>query len=152
MLDQIDHVNLVVDDLEGMVAFYRDVLGMRISKTATISGDWIEKVVGIPNAIGNVVYLEMSNGPRVELIEYVTPKGDRPAGLGKPNTLGLRHLAFRVTEIEVLTERLRVAGVTVFSDPQTVPDAQVTYSGGVRKTLVYFHDPEGNLLELCAYR
>ena len=29
---------------------------------------------------------------------------------------------------------------------------QVTYAGGVRKRLVYFHDPEGNLLELCEYK
>ena len=41
--------------------------------------------------------------------------------------------------------------VRVFSVIQTVPDSQVTYAGGVRKRLVYFHDPEGNLLELCEY-
>jgi hypothetical protein len=35
---------------------------------------------------------------------------------------------------------------------QSVPDSQVTYAGGVRKRLVYFRDPEGNLLELCEYR
>jgi hypothetical protein len=28
----------------------------------------------------------------------------------------------------------------------------VTYSGGVRKRLVYFRDPEDNILELCEYR
>ena len=33
-----------------------------------------------------------------------------------------------------------------------VPDAQVRYRGGVRKRLVYFKDPEGNLLEFCEYR
>jgi len=27
-----------------------------------------------------------------------------------------------------------------------------TYAGGVRKRLIYFADPEGNLLELCEYR
>ena len=32
------------------------------------------------------------------------------------------------------------------------PDTQVTYAGGIRKRLVYFHDPEENLLELCEYR
>jgi catechol 2,3-dioxygenase-like lactoylglutathione lyase family enzyme len=29
---------------------------------------------------------------------------------------------------------------------------RVTISGGVRKRIVYFHDSEGNLLELCEYR
>ena len=41
---------------------------------------------------------------------------------------------------------------TVFSDVQSVPDSQVTYAEGVRKRLVYFRDPEGNILELCEYR
>ncbi len=33
-----------------------------------------------------------------------------------------------------------------------VPTSQVTYAGGAQKRLVYFRDPEGNLLELCEYR
>jgi catechol 2,3-dioxygenase-like lactoylglutathione lyase family enzyme len=33
-----------------------------------------------------------------------------------------------------------------------VPSSQVTYANNVRKRLVYFRDPEGNLLELCEYR
>ena len=43
-------------------------------------------------------------------------------------------------------------GAKVIGDVQQVPDEQVKYSGGIRKRLVYFHDPEGNLLELCEYR
>jgi hypothetical protein len=42
--------------------------------------------------------------------------------------------------------------VRFFSQIQLVPDSQVTYAGGLRKRLVYFQDPEGNLLELCEYR
>ena len=41
MIEQLDHVNLVVDDLEAMVHFYRDVLKMAVAKTATIRGEWI---------------------------------------------------------------------------------------------------------------
>ena len=38
------------------------------------------------------------------------------------------------------------------SDVQRVPAEQVTYAAGVSKHLVYFRDPEGNLLELCEYK
>jgi catechol 2,3-dioxygenase-like lactoylglutathione lyase family enzyme len=61
-------------------------------------------------------------------------------------------MAFRVGDIDPVAGQLRDAGVKFLSDIQQVPDSQVTYAGGVRKRLVYFHDPEGNLLELCEYR
>jgi catechol 2,3-dioxygenase-like lactoylglutathione lyase family enzyme len=153
MLAAIDHVNLVVTDLPRMLAFYRDVLGLAVTKRATISGEWIGRTVGLADVRAEVVYLDLPAGPRVELIRYVSPAGGaRPDGLGRPDTVGLRHLAFRIDSIDAAVARLRAAGVEFFSDVQAVPDSQVTYGGGVRKRLVYFRDPEGNLLELCEYR
>jgi len=152
MLEQIDHVNLVVDDLPAMVAFYRDVLGLTVTKEVTISGGWIEQVVGLRDVVADVVYLQCAAGPRVELIKYHQPVCDRPADVERPNAPGLRHLAFRVDDIDATVAALRAAAVRFFSDVFRVPDTQVTYAGGVRKRLVYFQDPEGNLLELCEYR
>ena len=152
MLSSIDHVNLVVTDLARMLAFYRDVLGMTVTKQVTISGDWIGKTVGLNDVRAEVVYLELPSGPRIELIRYLSPDALKVTGVDLPNAIGLRHLAFRVDDIEAAAERLQRAGVELFSDVQTVPDSQVTYAGGVRKRLVYFRDPEGNILELCEYR
>jgi catechol 2,3-dioxygenase-like lactoylglutathione lyase family enzyme len=150
---QIDHVNIVVQELELMIAFYRDVLDLSVTKRVTITGAWVAATVGLDEVHADVVYLEFPSGPRIELIRYnrPTPPVDRPAGVGRPNAPGLRHMAFKVDDIDAATERLRAAGVRVFSDVQTVPDSQVTYAGGIRKRLVYFADPEGNLLELCEY-
>lgn len=152
MLESIDHVNLVVADLDRMAEFYRSVLGLTITKRVTISGPWIDRTVGLSGVRAEVVYLDLPAGPRVELIRYLTPPAARPAGLGDSNTPGLRHLAFRVGDIDAAVGALRAAGVEVSGDVQTVPDSQVTYAGGVRKRLIYFHDPEGNLLELCQYQ
>ena len=149
---QIDHVNLVVDDLETMTAFYRDVLGLSVTKRVTISGAWIGAVVGLGDVHADVVYLDFPAGPRIELIKYNRPALNRPPNVDLPNAPGIRHLAFKVDDIDAAAERLRLAGIKLFSDVQTVPDAQVTYAGGVRKRLVYFQDPEGNLLELCEYK
>jgi len=151
MIERIDHINIVVTDLECMTAFYRDVLGLQVSNEATISGPWVERVVGLEGVEAQVVYLELPDGPRVELIRYVSPDGERPAGLGTPNTPGLRHFALRVRDIDGIVARLRESGTRLFSEIHQVPDTQVTFAGGVRKRLVYFHDPEGNLLELCEY-
>jgi catechol 2,3-dioxygenase-like lactoylglutathione lyase family enzyme len=153
MLQAIDHVNLVVRDLGRLEAFYQSALGLKITKRVTISGEWIDRTVGLSNVRAQVVYLELPAGPRIELIRYDSPPSpDASADAQSPNATGPRHIAFRVDGIDELVERLRNAGVEFFSQVQTVPDSQVTYTDGVRKRLVYFRDPEGNILELCEYR
>jgi len=152
MLESIDHVNLVVTDLKKMADFYTRALGLKISKQVTISGGWIDRTVGLSGVDADVIYLDLPSGPRVELLRYNSPAGEHPAGLEKSNTHGLRHMAFKVDDIDAMVARLKAAGVKFFSEVQLVPDSQVTYAGGLRKRLVYFHDPEGNLLELCEYK
>lgn len=152
MIESIDHVNLVVRDLKRMTAFYRDVLGLRVTKEVSVSGEWIDEVVGLKGVEGDVVYLELPSGPRIELIDYKSPVGVEQGVDNQPNVFGLRHMAFRVSSIEAVAEKLSAAGIAFQSEVKTVPDAQVQYAGGVRKRLVYFRDPEDNLLELCEYR
>ena len=152
MLESIDHVNIVVGDLPRMLDFYTRVLGLRQTMRVTISGEWIDRTVALRDAKADCVYLELPNGPRVELLKYLNPPASRPDQLGTSNTPGLRHMAFRVDDIDGAVARLREADVAFLSGIQDVPTSQVTYAGGVRKRLVYFHDPEGNLLELCEYK
>lgn len=152
MIEGIDHVNLVVRDLAAMTSFYCEALGCRVTKQATISGEWIAAVVGLADVLADVVYLDFPSGPRIELIRYCKPQGVHVEGLSAANTPGIRHIAFRVTDIDVAVHRLREAGVTLRSDVAHVPQTQVSYAGNARKRLVYFDDPEGNLLELCEYR
>jgi len=152
MLESIDHVNIVVADLARMSDFYCRALGLRETKRVTIRGAWIDQTVGLRDVTAECVYLDLPSGPRVELLRYANPPAPRPGELGTSNTPGLRHMAFRVDDIDAAVARLREANVRFFSGVQDVPTSQVTYAGGVRKRLVYFHDPEGNLLELCAYK
>ena len=152
LIARIDHVNIVVRDMQLMIDFYRDVLGMKVTKDVNISGDWIEQVVGLKDVKARVVYLELPAGPRLELIEYESPTMIDSEQLGQPQMRGLRHLAFAVNDIDALHERLASAGVQFVSAVQQVPDAQVTFDASARKHLAYFRDPEGNLLELCQYK
>jgi glyoxylase I family protein len=108
--------------------------------------------VGLDHVSAEVLYLDLPAGPRIELLRYITPDAINVPGVDRPNALGLRHLAFKVDDIAAAVAQLRAAGVVFPSDVQTVPDSQVIYAGGVRKQLVYFRDPEGNILELCEYR
>ncbi|NLS91843.1 MAG: hypothetical protein GXX96_06640 [Planctomycetaceae bacterium] len=150
-MKQIDHVNIVVDDLSRMTAFYRDAVGLKVTREVTIQGDWIEAITGMPGVVADVVYLEPATGPPLELIAYRCPEGPRPADLEKANTKGLRHLAFLVDDFDRVLESVRAAGGELLAPVQKVPGGQVDY-GARQKWIVYCRDPEGNLLEFCDYR
>jgi catechol 2,3-dioxygenase-like lactoylglutathione lyase family enzyme len=152
VIQQLDHINIVVRELDRMVDFYTRVLRLRETKRVTISGKWIDETVGLADVLGDVVYLDLETGPRIELIYYHRPAGLELRGLDRANTPGFRHIAFRVDNIDATVAKLRASHTKFFSDIQQVPDTQVTYAGGVRKRLIYFQDPEGNLLELCEYK
>jgi catechol 2,3-dioxygenase-like lactoylglutathione lyase family enzyme len=136
-----------------MTRFYEAMLGLKVTKHVTISGEWVDQTVGLNGVNADVVYLDPPSGPRIELIRYRAPEASAPrSAIELPNTPGFRHLAFRVDDIDALVAKLSSAGVQFFSAVQNVPESQVRYPSGVRKRIVYFRDPEGNILELCEYK
>lgn len=146
---RIDHVNIVVRDLERSVRFYSELLGLRRGFEVTLEGAWIEEVTGLTGARAWCVFMETDDpSTRLELLQYLSPEGAALAENSLPHTPGLRHLAFTVDDLDDLVARLRAAGVALLSDPVTVP-FQVGTLG--RKRLCYFHDPDGTLVEVAAY-
>lgn len=147
----IDHINLVVRDLERSLAFYCDVLGFRETKRAELSGAWIGEIVGLPEARARVAFVVAPGGePRLELLQYLEPVGEDPPANAIPNTVGLRHLALRVDDMAAAVAHLQRHGVALFGEPVEVPAGVVRHDAG-KKTLVYFRDPDGVILELAAY-
>lgn len=152
MSTAIDHINVVVTDLARSVKFYTELLGFRLTREATLEGEWIDRIVGLKGVRGRVAYVVATAGePRIELLCYDTPVGENPAVNARANTVGLRHFALRVDNIAAMTATLRAAGVEVFSDPVKVPGGVVQHDQG-EKTLVYFLDPDGVIIELAEYR
>jgi glyoxylase I family protein len=152
MIRAIDHINIVVADLERSVAFYTGVLGFVKQREAFLEGEWIDRIVGLRGVRGRVVYVVAPAGePRIELLCYESPRGGAQADNSRANTIGLRHIALRVDDIAATVARVRASGVTVFSEPVRVPHGVVRHDAG-EKTLVYFLDPDGVILELAEYR
>lgn len=147
----IDHVNIVVTDLAASEAFYTKVLGFEKTRQARLQGAWIEAIVGLKGVQAEVIYVQPpGGGPRIELIHYESPAGAVLPENALPNTVGLRHIAFRVTDIATVCERLREAGTDLISPPTPVPDGVVKHDAG-HKRLCYLRDPDGVLLELAEY-
>ena len=137
--------------MESMLQFYTTVLGLKVIRTVTITGEWVDQVVGLNGVLADVVFLSCSSGANIEFIQYRTPQPIQVGDLGRPNLRGIRHIAFRVASIDSVVRRCESAGVRFVSGVQDVPTAQVEFAGKEKKRLVYFHDPEGNLLEFCTY-
>lgn len=153
MIRAIDHLNIVVADLGRSVRFYCEVLGFVKTADVHMTGAWIEQIVGLRGVEGLVAFVELpgGGGPRIELLQYVTPAGRAWPGNSRANTPGLRHLALRVDDIGAMAAKLRAAGVTLFSEPVRVPQGIVKFAAG-EKTLLYFLDPDGVIVELAEYR
>lgn len=142
-------MNIVVADLERAARFYEQVLGLRRGFGRVLEGEWLERLTRLPGARAQCLFMESDEGgARLELLQYLTPTGEPIPAASLPHTPGLRHLAFVVDSLEALVQRLRSAGVEPLSEPCDVP-FQVGSLG--RKRLVYFHDPDGALIEAAAY-
>lgn len=143
MISSIDHVNLVVRDLDGAVDFFK-LLGFSVEDRAVLTGTWISDIVGLEGVRAEYVKLALSASDlRLELIRYDTPQSDLPADGGRANDPGFRHLAFTVQNMDETVECLQREGVRFLSPVQCYEKTG--------KRLVYFRGPEGLLLELAEY-
>ena len=148
----IDHVNIVVQDIERAARFYSEVLGFQRGFEKTLEGEWIDKVTGVSGARALCVFMEApcsesESKTRLELLQFLTP--DSAVEQNRlPNTRGIRHIAFTVDDLDALIQKLHVWDIKIVSEPVEVPFAVGALG---RKRLFYFYDPEGNLLEAAAY-
>lgn len=149
-MTRMDHVNVVVRDMDRAVAFYEEIVGLSPGFETTLEGEWIESVTGLSGALARCVFMEAEpGGARLELLQYLTPVGEALDPNRLPNTPGIRHVAFVVDDLDTMHARLIMMGHAPVGPPVEVP-FQVGSQG--RKRLFYFHDPDGTLLEAAEYR
>jgi catechol 2,3-dioxygenase-like lactoylglutathione lyase family enzyme len=118
----LNHVAILVSDVERSVRFYRDVLGLEpIPRPAfDFPGAWFR--IGPPGQDGRAVQ-------ELHLIAR------RPETFTRPRD---RHFAFRIGSIEAAEERLRDRGVE-YARPRKRPDGA---------TQIFLEDPDGHAIEL----
>ena len=141
------HFSFTVSDIERSVAFYRDVLGMELVHRQEQANAYTRRFIGYPDAHLRVAQLRIAGAPvarsghMLELVEYVTPKGEKVDTQTK-NT-GTAHLAFEVDDIQAEHKRLTGLGVRFRSEP-------VAIEAGINKGgfTAYFLDPDDITLEM----
>jgi catechol 2,3-dioxygenase-like lactoylglutathione lyase family enzyme len=139
-IQRIDHVGINVNDLAEAKAFFLD-FGFEVQWEGEMGGELLETVVGLRGAKTSVVMIGLPDGQmNLELIKYHTPTDKRDIQQPFANTLGIRHIAFVVDDIEATVAKLKKKGVEIFSEIQNYED---TYK------LCYIRGPEGIILELA---
>lgn len=120
---KIEHVGIMVKDMEASIAFYRDVLGLVLLGSLDHGNGTVKLAfLGTPGA----------EETQVELVEGYN--GGLPAE-GK-----VHHIAFTVDNLDAEIERIDKLGVT-FLDPDIT-----TLPNGARYR--FFYGPDGEWLEL----
>lgn len=129
------HVGITVSDLDRVVPFYRDVLGLDLRTRFAVSGEAFATGVGVEGATGSFAHLD-ADGIRIELVEY-EPEGAAvdDAALNRP---GATHLGLDVEDLDTFYEDLP-------EDVETISPPQTTESG---TRICFLRDPENNLVEI----
>ncbi|MCW5980399.1 MAG: VOC family protein [Bryobacteraceae bacterium] len=74
----IDHTAIVVSDTDKDLAFYRDLLGMRVAGESENHGIEQERLNNVFGARLRITALRAAAGPGIELLEYLAPRDGRP--------------------------------------------------------------------------
>jgi catechol 2,3-dioxygenase-like lactoylglutathione lyase family enzyme len=144
LIKQIDHLAIVVTDLERSRKFF-EILEFEESIRSTLDAAFLESVTGIKGAAGSFVGMKHQTSQLViELLHFSSPKPAADPDCSNPGGIGFRHLAFSVHDIEHTVARLKKFGIQFLSPIRTWEKTG--------KRLVYFHGPDGILMELAQYR
>lgn len=139
-IKRIDHVGVIVNDLAAAKEFFLD-FGLEVKGEWEMEGELMGYAVGLNDAKVACVGLGTTDGQTwIELIKFYTPSDEKEIQQPFANTLGLRHIAFTVEDIEAVVAKLKKKGTEIFSEIQQYEESY---------KLCYVRGPEGIILELA---
>lgn len=137
----MDHVSVVVDDLEAAVAFFLE-LGMELEGRMPVEGRWVDSVVGLDDVRVEIAMMRTPDGHgRIELTKFDAPTAiSAVPDIAPPNTRGIRSVMFAVDDIEDVLARLRTHGAELVGGLARYEDMY---------RLCYVRGPEGIIVALA---
>ncbi len=126
---KVDHLAVVVSDMDAALAFWRDALGLTLEATETNAEEAVD-----------VAFLPVGES-RIELLQPTDDESGIAKYLAKRGP-GMHHICLAVEDIAVTMAQLAKAGVELINDtPKTRDD-------GTRYAFVHPRSTGGVLLEL----
>jgi len=126
---QINHVAVVVDDMDKALSFWRDALGLDL-----------HEVRDVPAEKSQVAFLPLA-GSEVELVQPTSDDSGIARYLAKRGA-GMHHICLEVDDIEGMLAQLQAKGVHLISEePRTAAD-------GKKYAFIHPESTSGVLVEL----
>lgn len=115
MIKTTEHFSFTVSNLDDSLHFFCDILGLKASPIVEVDNEDIQKIIKMPGARLRISIVQTPDDRKIELIEYVKPKGKR-IDLKTCNA-GVGHIAFLVDDIQKMYTDLTKKGVMFNSPP-----------------------------------
>lgn len=131
MKARLHHINLSTDNVEEMTEFYRDILGLEVTD------EDVPALRGDPAVYAGDVAFLSDGHMHLHIARKDVQAGFRTGQIVNPVMRG--HIAYRTEDLAAFEAHLEAEGVP-FSDWGESAVA------GWRQ--IYFHDPEGNVIEV----
>jgi methylmalonyl-CoA/ethylmalonyl-CoA epimerase len=128
-IKRLDHIALVVDDVEAALAFWRDALGLPL-----------ERIQEVPEQQATVAFLPIGDFD-IELVRPTTGDSGIARYLAKRGP-GMHHLCLEVEDLDETLERLKMLGVRL------IHPEPVAGTGGKRIAFIHPESAYGVLVEL----
>ncbi|MSO27863.1 MAG: VOC family protein [Candidatus Nanopelagicales bacterium] len=146
----LDHVAVMVKDLDRSLAFYHDLLGLEFVTSEEHNDGPISTMTAMPGVRMREYRLRPARGVHghtrvdgpgltVDLIQWIAPES--PQARYPINHVPSSHICFGVESVPEMYQVLLDAGVEVVSPP-------VTFDGEGEWHVLFLYDPDGNLIEL----
>ncbi|HEY5670956.1 MAG TPA: methylmalonyl-CoA epimerase [Anaerolineales bacterium] len=128
-IKRIDHIAIVVEDIEAALGFWRDTLGLEL--------DHVEDVAEQKS----IVAFLPTGGSEVELVKPTTDDSGVARYLQKRGP-GMHHICFEVEDIEAALAQMKEKGVRLINETPLIG------SGGKKIAFVHPESTHGVLVEL----
>jgi methylmalonyl-CoA/ethylmalonyl-CoA epimerase len=128
-IKRIDHVAILVDDLDATLSFWRDALGMELTH-----------IDDTPAENAQVAFLP-TGGSEIELVRPTTPDSGLARFLEKRGP-GIHHICLEVDDIHGMLEQLKQRGVALINEEPRLG------SGGRRYAFIHPKSANGVMVEL----
>ncbi|MET8837530.1 VOC family protein [Micromonospora sp. NPDC004540] len=140
-IQRMDHVSIVVGDLEAAMAFFVE-LGMELEDRAPVEGRWVDRVNGLDDVRVDIAMMRTPDGHgKVELTRFRSPAAvSTEPSVAPPNTLGIRSIMFAVDDIDDVVTRLRTHGAELVGEVERYEDIY---------RLCYVRGPQGIIVALA---
>jgi len=129
MFTRMDHVAVSVKDMEKVVAFYQDMVGMEKVFDRTFD-EPMARLIGVEGTKVRIVHMKLNNSV-IELFAYSYPQGREPRPDPLQSDYGLIHIGFLVEDFHATYQRLVDRGVRFLGDKVEIrPGVWVAYFYG----------------------